>query len=120
MTISCKMYIISNCCFSKIIALRERQSTLQDSLHRIRDHDIASQNIDERIRLEKDLIEVKERLSHYDRTVIATQSQSQMVTINSTNDRSNVFNFLSSLLSVKFESWLFSRSISVILCLLNV
>ncbi|CAF3641117.1 unnamed protein product [Rotaria sordida] len=72
----------------EIIALRERQSALQDSLHRIRDHDIASQNIDERVRLEKDLSEVKQRLSHFDHTIISTQSQSQMSTINSANDRS--------------------------------
>ena len=72
----------------EIIALRERQSSLQDSLHRIRDHDIASQNVDERVRLEKDLNEVKERLSHYDHTMLSTQSQSQMSSITSTGDRS--------------------------------
>jgi hypothetical protein len=76
--------------FLKIIALRERQSSLQDSLHRIRDHDIASQNVDERVRLEKDLTAVKERLSHYDRTIISTQSQSQMSIITSAGDRSTV------------------------------
>ncbi|CAF3443486.1 unnamed protein product [Rotaria sp. Silwood1] len=72
----------------EVIALRERQSALQDSLHRIRDHDIASQNIDERVRLEKDLSEVKDRLSHYDHTIISTQSQSQISAISSTGDRS--------------------------------
>ncbi len=73
---------------SKIINLRERQSALQDTLHRIRDHHIASQNIDERVRLEKDLIEVKERLSHYDHTIISTQSQ--MSAITSASDHSPV------------------------------
>ncbi|CAF3088628.1 unnamed protein product [Rotaria socialis] len=73
----------------EIIALRERQSSLQDSLHRIRDHDIASQNVDERVRLEKDLIEVKQRLSNYDHTILSTQSQSHMSTITSTGDRSS-------------------------------
>ncbi|CAF2641633.1 unnamed protein product [Rotaria sp. Silwood2] len=72
----------------EIIALRERQSALQDSLHQIRDHDIASQNIDERVRLERDLNEVKQRLSHYDHTILSTQSQSQISAINSTGDRS--------------------------------
>lgn len=76
--------------FVKVIALRERQSCLQDSLHRIRDHDIASQNIDERVRLEKDLNAVKERLSHYDHTILSTQSQSQMSVITSVGDRSTV------------------------------
>jgi len=76
--------------FFKIIALRERQSALQDSLHRIRDHDIASQNIDERVRLEKDLHEVKNRLSHYDHTILSTQSQSHMSAITSAGDRSTV------------------------------
>lgn len=75
--------------FLKIIALRERQSALQDSLHRVRDHDIASQNVDERIRLEKDLKDVKERLSNYDHTILSTQSQISVIT--STGDRSSVF-----------------------------
>jgi hypothetical protein len=72
--------------------LRERQSTLQDTLHRIRDHDVASQNTDERVRLELDLNEVKQRLSHYDHTTISTQSQSQMSVITSAGDHSTVFN----------------------------
>jgi hypothetical protein len=63
---------------------------LQDSLHRIRDHEAASQNIDERVRLEKDLTEVKERLSHYDHTIISTQSQSHMSAVTSAGDRSTV------------------------------
>ncbi|CAF0754699.1 unnamed protein product [Adineta steineri] len=74
----------------EIITLRERQSSLQDCLHRIRDHDIASQNVNERVQLERDLIEVKERLSNYDHTIISTQSQSHMTSITSAGDRSTI------------------------------
>lgn len=78
--------------FPQIIGLRERQSALQDSLHRIRDHDIASQNVDERVRLEKDLYEVKDRLSRFDQTTLCSQSQSHMSAITSAGDRSAVMN----------------------------
>ena len=57
-------------------------------MHRIRDHEIASQNVDERVRLEKDLNEVKDRLSRYDQTIISTQSH--MSGITSAGDRSIV------------------------------
>ena len=90
-----RSYLLFDSISFQIIALRERQSALQDSLHRVRDHDVASQNVDERIRLEKDLHEVKDRLSRYDHTTLCSQSQSHMSAITSAGDRTTVVKYLS-------------------------
>lgn len=114
-----RSYLLFDSISFQIIALRERQSALQDSLHRVRDHDVASQNVDERIRLEKDLHEVKDRLSRYDHTTLCSQSQSHMSAITSAGDRTTVVKYLS-FSKGNDEIWFLFRLIIEILFLLNV